>query len=90
MNPDEAQMNNIDLGGVLNLAAEDTLNIRWKALKILATMAIIIITREFMWNLHYMWSLPMKIVAIIGLVYSRLGFPAALVRDHSNRLCCTF
>ena len=27
-NPDEAQMNNIDLGGVLNLAAEDTLNIR--------------------------------------------------------------
>ena len=28
-NPDEAQMNNIDLGGVLNLAAEDTLNIRF-------------------------------------------------------------
>ena len=28
MNPDEAQLNNIDLGGVLNLAAEDTLNIR--------------------------------------------------------------
>ena len=27
-NPDEARMNNIDLGGVLNLAAEDTLNIR--------------------------------------------------------------
>ena len=37
--------------------------------------------REFMWNLHYMWSLPLKIVAIIGLVYSKLGFPAALVRD---------
>lgn len=29
VNPDEAQLNNIDLGGVLNLAAEDTLNIRW-------------------------------------------------------------
>ena len=28
-NPDEAQINNIDLGGVLNLAAEDTLNIRF-------------------------------------------------------------
>ena len=31
-NPDEAQMNNIDLGGVLNLAAEDTLNIRLESL----------------------------------------------------------
>ena len=28
-NPDEAAVHNIDLGGVLNLAAEDTLNIRW-------------------------------------------------------------
>ena len=26
--PDETVMNNIDLGGILNLATEDTLNIR--------------------------------------------------------------
>ena len=26
--PDETSMNNIDLGGILNLATEDTLNIR--------------------------------------------------------------
>ena len=40
--------------------------------------------REFMWNLHYMWSLPLKIVAIIGLVYTKLGFPAALVKKLSK------
>ena len=27
--PDETSMNNIDLGGILNLATEDTLNIRY-------------------------------------------------------------
>ena len=28
--PDETSMNNIDLGGILNLATEDTLNIRYR------------------------------------------------------------
>ena len=42
------------------------------------------LSREFMWNLHYMWSLPLKIVAIIVLVYTKLGFPAALVTSSSS------
>ena len=29
--------------------------------------------REFFWNIHYIWSLPLKICVIIGLVYWRLG-----------------
>jgi len=58
--PDETVINNIDLGGILNLATEDTLNIR-----------------EFIWNIHYIWSLPLKICIIIVLVYSRLGISAA-------------
>ena len=87
-NPDEAQMNNIDLGGVLNLAAEDTLNIRLEPpLRDFLDFHSFLerfLFREFMWNLHYMWSLPLKIVAIIGLVYTKLGFPAALVNKLSK------
>ena len=58
---DEAVSHNIDLGNIMNLAAEDTLNIR-----------------EFIWNVHYMWALPLKITVIVGLVYMRLGISAAL------------
>ena len=56
--PDETAQNNIDLGGILNLASEDTLNIR-----------------EFFWNIHYIWSLPLKILIIIGMSGLCLAFP---------------
>ena len=65
--PDETSMNNIDLGGILNLATEDTLNIRY--LEILMDKILFLIPRnfrEFFWNIHYIWSLPLKICVIIG------------------------
>ena len=58
---DEAVNMNIDLGNIVNLAAEDTNNIR-----------------EFIWNVHYIWALPLKMTIIFGLVYTRLGISAAI------------
>ena len=34
--------------------------------------------REFLWNIHYIWSLPLRILIIIVLVYTNLGISAAL------------
>ena len=45
--PDETSMNNIDLGGILNLATEDTLNIRYLEILMDNTFLISRNFREF-------------------------------------------
>ena len=75
---DETLINNIDLGGILNLATEDTLNIRSDSLQIFRFCLYFrikpnnlffnyLISRELFWNIHYVWSLPVKILLIIGM-----------------------
>ncbi len=34
--------------------------------------------REFMWNVHYLWSLPLKVTVIVGLLYAKMGVSGAV------------
>ncbi len=34
--------------------------------------------REFVWNIHYLWSLPLKVVVLIGLLYTKMGVSGAV------------
>ncbi len=34
--------------------------------------------REFMWNIHYLWSLPLKVIVIVGLLYTKMGVSGAV------------
>ena len=46
--PDETVINNIDLGGILNLATEDTLNIRYFSYRVLWNMTCLIFQRIYL------------------------------------------
>lgn len=33
--------------------------------------------RELIWNIHYLWALPLKVIVIIGLLYLKMGISGA-------------
>ncbi len=33
--------------------------------------------REFIWNIHYLWALPMKVLVLVGLLYMKMGVSGA-------------
>ncbi|XP_023349432.1 ATP-binding cassette sub-family C member Sur [Eurytemora carolleeae] len=53
-NKDEISSSNLELGLILNIIYEDSLNIR-----------------DLIWNLHHIWSIPLRVSIVIVLVYFR-------------------
>ncbi len=39
--------------------------------KFWSSINLSILCRELIWNIHYIWSLPLKILVVIVLVYTR-------------------
>jgi len=33
--------------------------------------------REFLWNIHYLWALPLKVLVLVGLLYEKMGIAGA-------------
>ncbi len=33
--------------------------------------------REFIWNVHYLWALPLKVLVLVGLLYLKMGVSGA-------------